>query len=61
MLEKPEDPRDLTEDMEEPVHCPGCGMWVELQWTRPCRICRELLCRDCLTEGICANCEPEQE
>lgn len=45
-------------EMEEPVPCPGCSHWVELQTTRPCSECKELFCSLCLRHGLCAGCRP---
>lgn len=58
-----EDPDD---DMQEPVECPGCGKWGELQAMRGCRTCREFYCPECIAWkpgeplcGPCIKCDPE--
>lgn len=50
-----------TEDMEEPVPCPHCREWVELQETRECLECHDLLCMDCKEPfaKMCKRCEEE--
>lgn len=43
-------------EMEEPIPCVSCGKWVELQETRTCPECRELVCMACLRPTPCAYC-----
>lgn len=49
----------IPDEMDEPVPCEECGEWVELDRTRKCRGCGQLMCRDCLEEGYCVNCREE--
>ena len=44
------------DDLEEPVPCPCCQEWVELQETYPCRNCQALVCPSCLVNGECEYC-----
>lgn len=54
-----EDELEATDDMEEPVPCPRCGYWVELQDCRTCAGCRDLCCGNCLHGGRCSRCIKE--
>jgi hypothetical protein len=54
------DEREAPEEMEEPMPCPDCGEWVELQSTRACPLCYEIFCPRCLEEGLCVNCREEE-
>lgn len=55
-------PYDLgPEEMEEPVPCPDCGDWHELQDARTCRRCNRLVCPECINAGTCYMCRENSE
>lgn len=45
----------------DPVDCPDCGQTVKASKMQTCQKCGGEYCADCLTDGICNECEKESE
>lgn len=43
----------------EPFECPGCGQTVRQDDVLTCQSCGNDYCADCLTDGVCGECNKE--
>ncbi len=48
------------DDMEMPCPCPHCGSIHELNDSRQCMRCGDLLCPNCIVDGLCLGCAEDE-